>query len=117
MSLVVVGVLFSPVFIVVIVGWHVWALMLVSVGLCKVELILVAVGWQVWVSLMVGVVLFKVGLGVVAVGWLWWALLVVGGLLFNLVLIGGVVRGLGLRSVAVFRWRTYCMMLIVGLRG
>ena len=53
----------------------------------------------------------------VAVGWLLWALLVVGCVLFDLVLIGGVVGWRGLRSVAVFRWRTYCMMLVVGLRG
>ena len=66
---------------------------MVSVGLCKVELILVAMGWLLW------------------------ALLVVGCVLFDLVLIGGVVGWRGLRSVAVFRWRTYCMMLVVGLRG
>jgi len=53
----------------------------------------------------------------VAVGWLLWALLVVGCVLFDLVLIGGVVGWRVLRSAVVFRWRTYCMMLVVGLRG
>ena len=90
---------------------------MMSVGLCLVGLILVAVGWQVWVLLMVVVVLFKVARRVVAVGWLLWALLVVGCLLFDVMLIGGGVGWRGLRSVAVFRWRTYCMMLVVGLRG
>ena len=90
---------------------------MVSVGLCLVGLVLVAVGWQVWISMMVGIVLFKVGRRVVAVGWLSWALLVVGCLLFDLVLIGGVVGWRVLRSAVVFRWRTYCMMLVVGLRG
>jgi hypothetical protein len=56
--------------------------LLVSAGLCRVELILVAVGWLLW------------------------ALLVVGCLLLDVVLIGGVVGWRGLRSVAVFRWRT-----------
>jgi hypothetical protein len=67
--------------------------------------------------LLVSVGLCQVGLILVAVGWLLWALLVVGCLLFDVVLIGGVVGWRGLRSVAVFRWRTYCMMLVVGLRG
>ena len=64
-----------------------------------------------------GVVLFKVGRRVVAVGWLLWALLVVGCLLFDLVLMGGVVGWRVLRSAVVFRGRTYCMMLVVDLRG
>ena len=64
---------------------------------------------------MVEDVLFKVELRVVAVGWLLWALLVAGGWWFQLVLIGVVVGWRGLRSVAVVRWRTYCVMLVVGL--
>ena len=90
---------------------------MVSVGLCLVGLVLVAVGWQVWVSLMAGVVLFKVGRRVMAVGWLLWALLVVGCLLFDVVLMGGVLGWRVLRSAVVFRGRTYCMMLVVCLRG
>ena len=66
---------------------------------------------------MVSTELGRVEFILVAVGWLLWALLVVGCLLFDVVLIGGGVGWCGLRSVAVFRWRTYCMMLFVGLRG
>jgi hypothetical protein len=59
--------------------------------LCRLELVTVAVGWRVWV------------------------LLVVGGVLFGLLLSVGVLGWHGLVSVAVCRWRKYCMMLVVGL--
>ena len=50
--------------------------------------------------------LFRVELVTVAVGWrLWGSLLVV-----------VVLCKVGLMSVAVLRWRMYCMMLVVGLR-
>ena len=66
---------------------------------------------------MVVVVLFKVRLMVGAVGWLMWVVSwVVGDVLFSLVFILGVVGWRGLMSVAVLRWRMYCVMLVVGLR-
>ena len=42
--------------------------------------------------------------------------LMVGGVLVSSVLIVGVVGQHGLISVAVRRWRMYCMMLVSGLR-
>jgi hypothetical protein len=85
--------------------------------LVREGLLVVAVGWQSRVSLTVAVVLFKVKLMVGAVGWLLWVVsLVVSDVLFNSVFIMGVVGRHGLMSVAVLRWRMYCVMLVVGLR-
>ena len=59
---------------------------------------------------MVGVVWFELGLAMVAVGWQWWVSLVT-----EWVAGGWLLKG-ALRSVAVRRWRMYCVILVVGLR-
>ena len=92
------------------VVWLVWVSLVAEVVLFRLGLRVVAVGWLLWVSLWVNDVLLGLGLRCVAVGWQWWVSAAAGRVTGGWLLEGA------FRSVAVRRWRMYCVILVVGLR-
>ena len=91
--------------------------LMVSVGLFKLEFRSVDVGWQWWLSCL----MFSLVVGDGLLMWALWVSLVVVGLLIWMALLirafaGGWLLDGALRSVFVWRWRIYCMMLVDGFR-